>query len=82
MSAMDSSSNVPEERVEDVEAVPQVEENVPEVQNDVPEVQAQALDDDTSIAEPCCQLTELVTRFNRDFLQEAVEYLAGLPTAG
>ena len=79
LAAMDSSLNVPEERVEEVETVPQVDENIPSVQDEVPEAQSQAVDDDTSVAEPCCQLTELVTRFNRDFLQEAVEYLAGLP---
>ena len=76
---MDSSLNVPVEQVDEVEAVPQVSENVVTEHAEVPEEQVQVVDDDTSVAEPCCQLTELVTRFNRDFLQEAVEYLAGLP---
>ena len=59
LAAMDSSLNVPEERVEEAEAVPRVDENIPNVQDEVPEVQSQAVDDDTSVAEPCCQLTEL-----------------------
>ena len=37
------------------------------------------MDDNITVAEPCCQLTELVTCFNCDFLQEAVERLVGLP---